>query len=60
MTGPVLRAGAWPAVVGVTGVAVVAGGCAAAFPAAPTTEIPVSESARSSRKGVLIDDAHDG
>ena len=34
MTGPVLRAGAWPAVLGVTGVAVVVGGCAAAFPAA--------------------------
>jgi hypothetical protein len=34
MTGPVLRAGAWPAVVGVTGVAVVVGACGAAFPAA--------------------------
>jgi hypothetical protein len=34
MTGAVLRAGAWPAVAGVTGVAVVVGGCAAAFPAA--------------------------
>jgi hypothetical protein len=29
MTGPVLRAGAWPAVVGVTGAAVVVGGCGA-------------------------------
>ena len=34
MAGPVLRAGAWPAVAGVTGVAVVVGGCGAAFPAA--------------------------
>jgi hypothetical protein len=34
MVGAVLRAGAWPAVVGVTGVAVVVGGCGAAFPAA--------------------------
>jgi len=34
MVGPVLRAGAWPAVAGVTGVAVVVGGCGAAFPAA--------------------------
>jgi hypothetical protein len=34
MTGPVLRAGAWPAVAGVTGVAAVVGGCGAAFPAA--------------------------
>ena len=31
---PVLRAGAWPAVAGVSGVAVVVGGCGAAFPAA--------------------------
>ena len=35
MIRPVLRAGA-PAVVGVSGVAVVAGGCGAAFPAAAT------------------------
>jgi hypothetical protein len=41
MTGPVLRAGAWPAVVGVTGVAVVAGGCGAAFPAAATMLFPI-------------------
>ena len=41
MTGPVLRAGAWPAVVGVTGVAVVVGGCGAAFPAAATMLLPV-------------------
>jgi hypothetical protein len=34
MTGPVLRAGAWPAVAGVTGVAALVGGCGAAFPAA--------------------------
>ena len=33
MTGPVLRAGAWPAVAGISGVAVVVGGCGAAFPA---------------------------
>jgi hypothetical protein len=41
MTGPVLRAGAWPAVVGVSGVAVVVGGCAAAFPAAATMLFPI-------------------
>lgn len=40
MTGPVLRAGAWPAVVGVSGVAVVVGGCGAAFPAAATMLLP--------------------
>ena len=41
MTGPVLRAGAWPTVVGVTGVAVVVGGCGAAFPAAATMLFPI-------------------
>ena len=41
MVGPVLRAGAWPAVAGVTGVAVVVGGCGAAFPAAATTLFPL-------------------
>src|SRR5690348_16680188 len=41
MTGLVLRAGAWPAVLGVTGVAAVVGGGGAAFPAAATTLLPV-------------------
>ena len=41
MAGPVLRAGAWPAVAGVTGVAVVVGGCGAAFPAAATVLLPI-------------------
>ena len=41
MTGPVLRAGAWPAVLGVTGVAVAVGGCGAAFPAGATMLLPI-------------------
>jgi hypothetical protein len=41
MTGAVLRAGAWPEVAGVTGVAVVVGGCGAAFPAAATALLPI-------------------
>ena len=41
MTGAVLRAGAWQAVAGVSGVAVVVGGCAAAFPAAATVLLPI-------------------
>jgi hypothetical protein len=41
MTGPVLRAGAWPAVAGLSGVAVVVGGCGAAFPAAATALFPI-------------------
>ena len=41
MTGAVLRAGAWPAVAGISGVAVVVGGCGAAFPAAATVLLPI-------------------
>ena len=41
MTGTVLRAGAWPAVAGISGAAVVAGGFGAAFPAAATILLPV-------------------
>jgi hypothetical protein len=41
MVAAVLRAGAWPAVAGLSGVAVVAGGCGAAFPAAATVLFPV-------------------
>jgi hypothetical protein len=41
MTGPVLRAGAWPAVAGLSGVAVVVGGCGAALPATATMLFPV-------------------
>jgi hypothetical protein len=42
MTGSVLRAGAWPAVAGVTGVALLVGGCGAAFPAAASVLLPIS------------------
>ena len=41
MVRPALRAGAWPEVVGLTGVAVVVGGCGAVFPAATTMLLPV-------------------
>jgi hypothetical protein len=41
MVGLVLRAGAWPAVAGLTGVAVVVGGCGAAFPATATVLFPI-------------------
>ena len=41
MTGAVLRAGAWLAVAGLSGVAVVVGGCGAAFPAAATVLLPI-------------------
>jgi hypothetical protein len=41
MTGAVLRAGAWQAVAVVSGVAVVVGGCGAAFPVAATALFPI-------------------
>ena len=41
MTGPVLRAGAWPAVAGISGAAVVVGGFGVAFPAAATVLLPI-------------------
>ena len=41
MAGPMLRAGAWPTVAGLSGVAVVVGGCGAAFPAAATMLLPI-------------------
>ena len=41
MIGLVLRAGAWPAIAGISGVAVVVGGCGAAFPAAATVLLPI-------------------
>ena len=41
MTGTVLRAGAWPAVAGISGAAVVVGGFGAAFPAAATVLLPI-------------------
>jgi hypothetical protein len=37
-----LRAGAWPAVTGVSGAAVVVGGCGVAFPAATTALFPIA------------------
>jgi hypothetical protein len=40
MAGSVLRAGAWPAVAGLSGVAVVVGGCGAVFPAAASVLFP--------------------
>jgi hypothetical protein len=41
MVGPVLRAGAWPAVAAISGLAVVVGGCAVTFLAAATVLLPV-------------------
>ena len=42
MAGPALRAGAWPAVAGVSAAAMVVGGCGVLFPAATTVLFPLS------------------
>ena len=42
MVRSMLRAGAWPAVTGVSGAAVVVGGCGVAFPAAATELFPIA------------------
>jgi hypothetical protein len=42
MVRSMLRAGAWPAVTGVSGAAVVVGGCGIAFPAAATMLFPIA------------------
>ena len=39
---PMLRAGAWPAVAGISGVAVLVGGCGVAFPAAGTVLLTIA------------------
>lgn len=52
----VLRAGAWPAVAGLSGVAVVVGGCGAAFPAAATMLFPVCFALLAAAAAFTLDD----
>jgi drug/metabolite transporter (DMT)-like permease len=56
MIRPVLRAGAWPAVVGVSGVAVVVGGGGAAFPAAATALLPICFALLAGAAGFALDE----
>ena len=56
MTGAVLRAGAWPEVAGVTGVAVVVGGCGAAFPAAATALLPIAFTLLAAAAAFVLDE----
>jgi len=56
MTGAVLRAGAWSEVAGVTGVAVVVGGCGAAFPAAATALLPIAFTLLAAAAAFVLDE----
>ena len=56
MVGAVLRAGAWPAVAGLSGVAVVVGGCGAAFPVAATVLLPVCFSLLAAAAAFTLDE----
>jgi hypothetical protein len=56
MVRSMLRAGTWPAVVGVSGVAVVVGGCGAAFPAAATMLFPIAFTLLAAAAAFVLDE----
>jgi hypothetical protein len=56
MAGLVLRAGAWPEVAGISGVAAVVGGCGAAFPAAATALFPICFALLSAAAAFTLDE----
>ena len=56
MVGPVLRAGAWPAVAAISGLAVVVGGCGAVFPAATTMLLPVCFALLAAAAAFILDE----
>ena len=56
MVRSMLRAGAWPAVTGVSGAAVVAGGCGAAFPAAATMLFPIAFTLLAAAAAFVLDE----
>ena len=51
-----LRAGAWPAVTGVSGAAVVVGGCGVAFPAAATVLFPIAFTLLAAAAAFVLDE----
>jgi hypothetical protein len=52
----ILRAGAWPAVAGISGVAVVVGGCGVAFPAAATVLFPIAFTLLAAAAAFVLDE----
>jgi hypothetical protein len=51
-----LRAGAWPAVLGLSGVALVAGGCGVAFPAAGTALLAIAFTLLAAASAFVLDE----
>jgi hypothetical protein len=56
MVRSMLRAGAWPAVTGVSGMAVVVGGCGVAFPAAATELFPIAFTLLAAAAAFVLDE----
>lgn len=56
MVRSMLRAGAWPAVVGVSGVAIVLGGCGVAFPATATALFPIAFTLLAAAAAFVLDE----
>ena len=56
MVRSMLRAGAWPAVTGVSGAAVVVGGCGIAFPAAATMLFPIAFTLLAAAAAFVLDE----
>jgi hypothetical protein len=56
MVRTILRAGAWPAVAGISGVAVVVGGCGIAFPAAAAALFPIAFTLLAAAAAFVLDE----
>ena len=56
MVRTILRAGAWPAVTGVSGAAVMVGGCGVAFPAAATALFPTAFTLLAAAAAFVLDE----
>jgi hypothetical protein len=56
MVRTMLRAGAWPAVAGTSGVAVIAGACGIAFPAAATALFPIAFTLLAAAAAFVLDE----
>jgi hypothetical protein len=56
MVRSMLRAGAWPAVLGISGVAVVVGGCGVAFPEAAAALLPIAFTLMAAAAAFVLDE----